>query len=182
MSEASGATTAVIETPAGTPVVMTVDNETGQVLTSETEGQPEPSQIPETIEAVADSAVEIAEIEANRDVAVAEIHAETEQAAIAAREGEQEWRTELTHLRTDLAALGEAIAATATVVEQLVSQSTLQSSLETEIIPIPEATEIITSETPTETSSVIVTEAPAKSVEEKLAEPTAKMARKVRMI
>ena len=138
----------------------------------------------EAIEAVADSAVEIATIEAERDVAIAEINAEVSTAAIEANERDEEWRTETTHLRTDLAALAEAVQATATVVEQLVaSLSTPQLSETPETLIVePETVEITTSETGTETSSETRTEALAESVAESPAPLVAAMRRKVRMI
>lgn len=104
----------------------------------------DPSPPPEVIEAVAESAVKVAEIQADRDVKIAEISAEnneTMQAAAIEQQGEDAdvWlANELDALRTSLAthagalsALEErlnnqdqAIASLTVIVETVMSQST----------------------------------------------------------
>lgn len=184
MSEATGTTTVVVESPEGTPLTTTLDNSTGEVIQPTTEAVPI-SETLEPIETVADATVQVAQIEADARVEIEGIRADVETAAIEARaEGEQEWQVAMNSLREEMTALGEAVTATATVVEQLVAQSTPPASPELTTEPETlEPTTTDTSETLTETSSETRTEVPERNGAESLEEPpVAVMRRKVRMI
>lgn len=73
----------------------------------------------ETIEPVADAAVQIAEIEAERDITIAAIQAETQQAAIEADEnnGDEEWRR---NIEQQLTETNNRLADMATLVTSLI--------------------------------------------------------------
>ncbi len=173
----------------GTPVeaeAVVVEGGDGSqaVVVTLPEATTEPAPEAEAVEAVADSAVEIARIEADASVAREEIRADVEIVAIEARaEGEErveEWQMEMTLLRTDLSAVADAVAAMAVVVDQLASQSTPPASPAEPTTPPEAMTD--TSATGTETSSATGTEAPERSAVESPAPLVAEMRRKVRMI
>jgi hypothetical protein len=132
-------------------------------------------QLPETVtpsetatEVVADSAVEIAQIEADKEVTLAAIDAETQTARIDANERESErWHDqELASLREQNSTLREKITELETLVASLIPPR-----LSEEVTPEPEPeTMTVSSATVTETSNETKTEAPAEREEEKAVE------------
>lgn len=159
-------------TPVEAVVVEGGDGTTGVVVTL-------PEEVVEAIEEAApitaenSEAVALAEIHSETAIELATIEADASVARIEARnEGDEAWQEATTHLRAEVAALGEAVSATALVVEQLVAQLNPEVlSLETEtgetLTLSEEPTAILIPETPLETSSETETEVPARSEEEK---------------
>jgi len=92
------------------------------VTVTETETQPELPQS-EGLEAVADSAVEIAQIQADRDITIAAINAETTQAAL---EVQAETIEDATWLRNSISELAGEVA---TLKAQVSTLTTLQETL-----------------------------------------------------
>lgn len=125
---------------------------TTETVTSEyVDGEGEPVELEvaepvEVIEEVTDAAVEIAEIEAERDVAIAEINAEVATAAIEASEDNDEWRASIEAGQMRLAEeLGEQRAMLQLIQQQLTppepnpqSQSVEENSAPTQESPVVE--------------------------------------------
>lgn len=143
-----------------------------------------PEADPET---VAESVVDIIEAQSDADVALAEIHAETERQRIAAdSEGNEQWQDQMQGLRAEISALGEAVTATAAVVESLLAPS-IPPALEPETVTVTADPETMTEllETTPETPSSEETESQSESREESPVETVAQLAGKrvrVRMI
>lgn len=161
MSDATGTTTVVVETPDGAPVPVTVDNLTGQVLTPEAVTESPPPEPGES------DAVAIERIRAETEITTAAIRAETESERIAADAQQSEdvaWlRAELANLQGQNSQLRDQLAALSTPPPSV--------EVEAETVTIDPATETTpTNETQTETSSSIETEASGESVAEKAVE------------
>lgn len=185
MSEASGTTTVVVETPEGAPATVTLDNETGAPIV---EG--------ETIDAEPEGesdAVAIARINSETEITTAAIRAETESERIAAEVQVQE---DATWLRAELASTQERNrlleTEAADLREQVARLIPPPSEVEAVTLEVVDPTTTDTSATETETSSPIETEAPESAVAEKVASTLEAVAaqvspdlpprRKVRMI
>ena len=138
-------------TPVEAGVVEGGDGTTGVVVTLP-EGVAEAIEnTSEPISAENSEAVALAEIHSETAIELAQIEADASVARIEAHnEGDEEWRTETTHLREEVRALGEAVGATAAMVEALIAErSTPQPSPETD--PQPEPEPILSPETMTDT-------------------------------
>ena len=146
-------------------------------LPFETTPEASPPVSAETSEAVA-----LAEIHSETAVEIAQIGADASVARIeASNEGDTSWQEVTTHLREEVRALGEAIGATAAMVEALVNQSTPLPSEEAAPLTEPEASpealsspEVTTdtSATPAETSSETQTEVHERNEEGERARET----------
>lgn len=104
--------------------------ETGEILVqvSHPEATPDNSE-----------ALELAELHAETAIEIETIHAETERHRIDTQtEGNELWKTEMTDLKEQVQALGEAVSATAAVLESLLPQSTPEASPEAEAVEIVE--------------------------------------------
>lgn len=128
----------------------------------------------------------LATIHADTAIEMAEIAAETERLRIgASNEGQNAWQTETTDLRNQLSALGEAVGAMATVMEDLIAQSERSNqpnSPEPEAVEIVEPMTIPSDATITETQSLGVTESPSESLDESREAPEREKRRRARMI
>jgi hypothetical protein len=147
----------------------------------QTEALPSNETQTEIVEEVTNAAVEIAQIEADRDITIHAIAAETDQARIEASEKETElWHDQRLASMQERAETAERERDEAKAALALLTLPASEATGTEE----PEATIVIsTSETPTEVSSETQTEAPAKSEEEKPeAEVVAVVKRKVRFL
>jgi hypothetical protein len=111
----------------------------------------------------------VAIIEAEGEVAIelAEIHAETERQRIAQEsEGNELWQTEMRDLREQIGALGEAVSATATVVESLLPPSIPPISAEPEAVAVIVDPATISLETTPETPLSEPTDNPSENPDE----------------
>lgn len=150
----------LIETPAGEPDALVVELPEGETAGAS--------------EAPASEAVEIAQIEADRDITIAAIHAETEQAHIEARseseERDEQWRDvqdRLASLTEQVATLAAGLALLSTppalpvaVVEEPAPEPGTEELPGTETNLTPQSTKDETSETPTEAIDVSEAEKP----------------------
>lgn len=104
--------------------------------------------------------VAVAEIEANRDITIAAIHADTEQAHIEAQaERAEEWHENNGSIQAQLAALQSTVETQAETIANLLALS-MPPIVAEDLTPLAEAETIATLETPPETSVTIKTEAP----------------------
>ena len=84
-------------------------------------------------------ALEMAELHAETAIEIETIHAETERHRIDTKtEGNELWKTEMMDLKEQVQALGEAVSATAAVLESLLPPSTPEASQEVEAVEIVE--------------------------------------------
>lgn len=161
MSDQTGTTTIVVETPDGSPATVTLDNETGS---------PVEATEPETPSNDGESdAVEIERIRSETQITTAAINAETESERIAANveiEKDASWlRAELASSQEQNRLLREELDRAQSI--PLPSSVEVVEELET---INPETTMTILSETETEPSNSTETEAAAESPVEKAAE------------
>lgn len=101
-------TTEVTEFEDGSRIIETRTVESEYI---EADNPPQTVEVAEPIEEVTEAAVQIAEIEAERDVAIAEIQAEVSTAAIEASEEQNEWQQNIEALQTAQLMLAEQVGA-----------------------------------------------------------------------
>lgn len=149
----------------------------------EQEQTPSEVVIEEAVETVTEATVEIARIEADRDITIAAIQADTETMHREAMTEEQRlWHDqEMTNMREQVRAAEERAEAATEALNALASP-TLEETPETEELEVVPIAEISTSETQTEASSETLTEAPAKSAVDEPVEVVAVVRRKTRFL
>ena len=150
-----------------------------QIVTETASG--EPSQVlvelPTSSETPPSDFVQVAEIEANRDVTIAAIHAETDQARIEAeaeaQQGEENWQDAVALIRAQQTQLLETVATLSTALQSLTAPLTppISEPAGEDLTPIQAETVIveptISPETPPETSEETRTEALERNEGEK---------------
>lgn len=117
------------------------------IVVSAGEGTEQPLPVEAPAEALADAAVQVAEIEANRDVTIATIQTEAEATRLAAvvEQDQNTWRADLMTLQNDVNAMSSValetqaqVQALATQVAELAGMVTAFSILPQPSEPVPE--------------------------------------------